>query len=265
MDAPSSPRRVPVPSAGAPGARGLRALCLALLVAALGGTGCAPETGAPSASERLAALDSLLVDVGGTAMERLDRAQRWRMLASVGPGLPPETFTEADLPEPGSYGAGMLKAYCDRCHWLPAPAMHSAEEWPLLIRRMQLRAATLERRLGGPLTEGAVGELLLSGISATELDMAASAAQVDSLTDYVVRNALPTIDAAELPSGQTADFYRQSCSTCHELPDPAGYTAAEWEEIVRRMPNNMRLMHVEPLTKAEQDSILGFLQARAGD
>lgn len=236
----------------------------AAVVLALGAGACAPDRAPPAPSERLAALDTLLVDLGGTAMERLDRPQRWRMLASLGPGLPPETFTEADLPEPESYGAGMLKAYCDRCHWLPAPAMHSAEEWPLLLRRMQLRARTLQRRLGGPLADRTVGRFLLQGISSTELEMAATESQLDSLEAYLVRNALPTVERGELGPGPYADFYRQTCGTCHELPDPAAYTASEWEEIVPRMANNMRLMAVEPITDDDQDRILEFLRPRAG-
>lgn len=259
--------RDPSPTRQGEPRRAPRPLTLLLAVAVAGSAlslSCARDSAPPEPSEQIAALDTLLVDVGGTAMERLDRGQRWRTIASLGTGLPPETFTEADLPEPDSYGAGMVKVYCDRCHWLPAPAMHSAEEWPLLIRRMQLRAATLERRMGGPLARGAVGDLLLAGMASTELEMAATEDQLDSLRAYLVRNALPTVESDELGDSPYAERYRRACATCHELPDPAAYTTAEWEEIVRRMPNNMRLMNVDPIDAEQQERILEFLRPRAG-
>ena len=240
----------------------LAAAVLSLLAPPLA-AGCAPEEQPERPPMTVERLDSVLTELGGITAERLDRGQRWRMIASVGTGLPPVNYSESDLPEPNSRGAAMLKVYCDRCHWLPAPAMHSAEEWPLLVRRMQLRAHTLQRRMGGPLTEGLMGDVMMQGLATTELDMAAPTEAVDSLTSYLQRNALPTVEPEELGQGADVTFYRQICATCHELPDPAAHTAMEWETVLQRMNVNMRLMDVEPMERQEMTRILEFLQQRA--
>lgn len=244
-------------------ARLLAAAVLSVLAGPLA-AGCAPgEEAAERPPLTVERLDSVLTELGGISAQRLDRGQRWRMIASVGTGLPPANYSESDLPEPDSRGAALLKVYCDRCHWLPAPAMHSAQEWPLLVRRMQLRAHTLQRRMGGPLTEGLVGDVMMQGLATTELEMAAPAEAVDSLTGYLQRNALPTVDPAELGEGPGVAFYRRTCGTCHELPDPAAHTAMEWETVLQRMNVNMRLMDVEPLERQEMNRVLEFLQPRA--
>ena len=41
------------------------------------------------------------------------------------------------LPEPDSAGAQLLKANCSSCHGAPSPAVHTAEEWPNVVYRMQ--------------------------------------------------------------------------------------------------------------------------------
>ena len=52
------------------------------------------------------------------------------ILSTAKVGLPPPGITAADLPEPSSAGAGLVATYCGQCHDLPAPAMHSATDWP---------------------------------------------------------------------------------------------------------------------------------------
>lgn len=44
---------------------------------------------------------------------------------------------KAALPEPGSHGAMIMKGNCSSCHAAPSPAVHTAEEWPNVIYRMQ--------------------------------------------------------------------------------------------------------------------------------
>ncbi|MDZ4263574.1 MAG: hypothetical protein U1B30_14745 [Pseudomonadota bacterium] len=41
------------------------------------------------------------------------------------------------LPEPESPGAIVMKESCSSCHAAPSPAVHTAEEWPGVIYRMQ--------------------------------------------------------------------------------------------------------------------------------
>ncbi len=51
----------------------------------------------------------------------------------------PQTQTKISLPEPGSEGALMMKEFCSDCHAPPSPLVHTAEEWPNVIYRMQER------------------------------------------------------------------------------------------------------------------------------
>lgn len=220
---------------------------------------CAPEPQATTEIS-LAGVDSVLAELGGVPTASLQRGQRWRMISSIGAGLPPSIFKAEDLPEPRSRGAGLLQVYCIQCHWLPAPQMHSAAEWPILLRRMEMRARTLEHRMGGPLTEGLTGEILMAGYTHPALP---SAAEVDTIGAYVTRHALPAAKPGELETGAEAALFVEHCSICHEAPSPKAHTAAGWPTVVQRMQANMAMMGVQPLTDAEVDRIVAYLRTRA--
>jgi mono/diheme cytochrome c family protein len=247
---------------GASGTLGAaRALALASLLGSTGVVACAEREG-PCPPVTLAGVDSVLVELGGKATAALERGQRWRMVSSIGTGLPPSLFKPEDLPEPRSRGAGLLRVYCVQCHWIPAPQMHAAAEWPVLVRRMLMRARTLHARLGGPLTEGLVGDILLSGMRTPVLP---APEHVDTLLAYLQKHALPVARPEELTDGPDRDLFVEKCSTCHETPSPRAHTAAGWPAVVARMRANMAAMDVPPLTDAETDRIVAYLSARAAD
>lgn len=234
------------------------ATVLVLIAVALG-AGC--SRGEPQKTlVTLTGLDSVLSELGGTPTAGLRRGQRWRMISSIGAGLPPRTFDAEDLPDPRSRGAGLLQVYCVQCHWVPAPQMHSAAEWPLLVRRMQMRSRMLRERMGGPLTEGLVGDLLLEGMRATDRP---SNADLDTLISYLQAHALPTAEPGELTDGAGAELFIEMCSICHETPSPKAHTAEGWEPIVARMRANMSLFGLSPLTDEQMDRIVAYLRARA--
>lgn len=246
------------------GSHGGRALLPALALVALGGlalSGCAPE---PDPEENLAMIDSVLVELGGTPASVLNRTQRWRMISSLGVGLPPPRFERANLPDPDSYAAGLLEAHCQACHWLPAPQMHSAQEWPLLLRRMILRGETLGEHLGGPLVAELVGsERMIEGMGMPYLPSAEAA---DSLLAYLQKHALPVAGPGELGDGADTRFFVEKCGICHETPSPAAHTAEEWQAVLVRMNEaNMPVMGVEPLTDEELERVRAFLEARAAN
>lgn len=215
-----------------------------------------------SSEEILAEVDTVLSELGGLATASLDRGQRWRMVSSTGSGLPPPNFNLADLPEPDARGATLLEVYCIQCHWLPAPQMHSAEEWPILMRRMVMRAQTLHDRMGGPMTRGILGQYLLSGMASAQTP---SVEDIDSLVAYLQRNAMPVAGLDELGIGAEKEFFVSRCGFCHETPSPSAHTAAEWPAVVARMHTNMALMTVRPLTDEETRRVLGYLEGRASD
>lgn len=215
-----------------------------------------------SPSERdhiLAEVDTVMSELGGLPTANLDRGQRWRMVSSVGSGLPPMNFGVKDLPEPEARGAKLLEAYCVQCHHVPAPQMHSAMEWPILLRRMMMRAQTLHERMGGPMTEGLLGQYLLSGMASAQIP---SAEDVDSLAAYLQRHAMPVADLDELGTEGDVDLFVARCGLCHEPPSPSAHSAEEWAAVVARMRANMALMDVRPMADQDAARIVAYLQGR---
>ncbi len=233
---------------------GLFALVLALSALA----GCQPAETQQSVD--VAVFDSLLAELGGTLTANLERGQRWRMISSIGPGLPPNDYKAEDLPEPGARGAGLLQVYCIQCHWLPTPRMHSAAEWPILVKRNLLRMQQLSDRLGGPLTTGIVGEVVMAGYQNPEIP---SPADVDTLIAYLQKYALPVAQPGELTDGPGRELFIQKCSVCHELPSPRAFTARSWDRILGQMQGIMAVSDVQPLSSRELDGIGAYLRARA--
>jgi len=220
-----------------------------------------PDRQARQDSEKfLAEVDTLFSEIGGIATASLERGQRWRMVSSMGSGLPPPSFNLADLPESGSRGAALLEAYCTQCHWLPAPQMHAAQEWPILIRRMVMRAQTLHDRMGGPMTRGILGQYLLSGMASAQVP---SPEDADSLVAYLQRNAMPVAQPGELGTDAETEFFVSRCGFCHETPSPLAHPAAEWPAVVARMHTNMAMMSVRPLSDEEAKRVVSYLQERA--
>lgn len=226
-----------------------------VLVWCLGVVGCAPPEEQDHVAE-LAQIDTVLMELGGRSTAELSRSQRWRMVASIGAGLPPVNYKQADLPEPDSRGAGLLTAYCVQCHWLPSPKMHAADEWPLLLRRMELRVETLGDHMGGAMTEHLMGDITMSGFASSYMP---EPSDVDSLLAYLQRNALPIAEPGELDGGPEARFFVDKCSLCHQTPSPDAHTPAEWEGTVARMQANRQLTGMDPMSDSEQRRIVEYL------
>jgi cytochrome c5 len=228
---------------------------LSLLIVAVG---CQERQATPRVD--VALIDSVLAELGGPLTAGLERGQRWRMISTIGVGLPPKDYQAEDLPEAGSRGAGLLQVYCIQCHWLPSPQMHSAAEWPILVRRMLLRTEQLNNRLGGPLTSGMVAETVLSGYENAEVP---SQADVDTLVAYLQKYALPVAQAGELTDGPGKELFIQKCSVCHEAPSPRAHTASGWDRVVGDMQAIMAISDIEPLSNSELDAITGYLRSRS--
>jgi cytochrome c5 len=232
------------------------ALLLAAPLALAAGCRQSPEAGHEA---ELAATDSLLSELGGVPTADMERGQRWRMISSIGAGLPPASFVPENLPERDARGAALLQAYCVQCHWIPAPQMHTADEWPILVRRMRMRASTLRARMGGPHTSELVGQILLSGMASTELP---SREDTDSLVAYLQRNALPAA-VAEPDTTPDGRLFEEVCRTCHELPAPTAHTANEWAGVVARMRGNMLAMDVPQIDDEQYRRIVAYLGEHA--
>ena len=145
--------------------------------------------------------------------------------------LPP-TFAPAQLPQPRSAGARLVRRYCVQCHNLPNPAMHDAQRWPSVAERMVLRMRG-KGNLGPLMTE------MMAGVEApTENEHRV-------LLAYVRRHAQRPLDPGRYPelAGSAGEAFRLACSQCHVLPDPKRYTASQWPRVVARMQENMEWMN----------------------
>ena len=258
----TSPDRSSPPRRGGLGA----ALLVALVGSALLFAGCGGEAGTRatlSDSARLAIADDVIRELSGRMTEELLPVERWRLVGSLGVGLPPPDYTRERLPEPESRAAGLLVTYCTQCHGLPTPQMHSAAEWTTLMRRMEARSRTLRHRLEGPVLEGALGERMVQAVTS---EFVPPPDDHETMLRYLQRHALPVADPGEIPDTETGRLYLRQCAICHEPPDPDAHTAAEWEEeVVPRMQANMGATGLPTLTDAEQRRIVEFLRRQAGD
>ena len=213
----------------------MRRLVLLLLAAAMPAVACrekpqsaSPPAGQPTTAQAAAAAPTAPSDQ--------------LLLAAARIALPPPGITSASLPEPGSPGATALTTYCAQCHELPSPAMHSATDWPSVVRRMWLRMDRLPPALGvrAP-DEGARAQLL----------------------SYLMANAL-RVGGANLPPGEGRYEFMMVCSRCHALPDPRVHSSKDWLAVFSRMERNMERMLVVPATPEETTRILTYLQKASG-
>lgn len=234
-------------------------LAAVLIPIVLATTGCAEEQELPPVS--LAIVDSFLVELGQLPSESLNRQQRWRMISSIWVGLPPPGYTRDSLPNAGSHSAALLQVYCIQCHWMPSPQMHAATEWPLLVRRMLLRAQTVQSRMGGPLTAQILGsERLMEGMAITRLP---TPEELDSLVNYLQAHALPVAAPGEFEQTEDSDLFVKECSACHATPSPRAHTVTGWDLAMSRMVRNMSAMGLEPLAPEKAARILTFLKSQA--
>lgn len=164
------------------------------------------------------------------------------LLASAKIALPPSGVAAGDLPDPASAGAGLLVTHCAQCHELPAPAMHSATDWPGVARRMWLRMDRLPAGLGVAVPD--------AGARATMLA-------------YLTANALP-VSGTTLPAGAGREEFAMICSRCHALPDPRVHSPQDWLTVYLRMERNMERMNVAPATQPQTAAILAYLQGVSG-
>lgn len=165
-----------------------------------------------------------------------------RILAAAKVALPPPGITPADLPEPGSEGARDIAGFCQTCHSLPTPVMHSATDWPSVARRMWLRMDLLPAEFHVPVPTVGQRRVML---------------------DYLIAGALE-VSGATLPEGPGRGTFSRVCSRCHALPDPRQHSAADWPTVVMRMEQHMNQMNVEAPGQGEVSEILLYLDRVSG-
>lgn len=187
---------------------------------------------------------------GGMMGGMMNQEQMRQMMQEMMGGLLPPGINPEELPDPQSEGARLLTRSCTQCHNLPSPAMHTAEEWPVVMQRMIARM-TMMSRMGGM---GMMPQI-----------EAPSRKQQDTILSYLQSHALQSIVPGKLssPESPEARTFQNVCSQCHGLPDPALHTAAEWPTVVERMRTNMRSMGKRVITEEEKEGIVSYLTRNA--
>jgi cytochrome c5 len=161
------------------------------------------------------------------------------ILAAAMVGLP-TGVTAADLPEPDSPGAQLTAKFCGQsCHGIPAPSSHSAQDWPVVLRRMWLRMGRLD--------------------SATYHIQVPTDPERIVLVEYMLAHALQ-VSAGALPDAPGKNLFVSKCGACHGLPDIKQHSSEDWAAVVRRMNTRMEKMLGTPLSQDEMQRIVVYLQ-----
>jgi cytochrome c5 len=162
-------------------------------------------------------------------------------------GVIPTGIIPEDLPDAESRGATILTLYCGQCHELPTPVMHSSEEWPPILERMQSyfrdsKKGMLRHVMLPPQKDWQILEVYLSENAQRSLG--------DPLR----------YDDIKTEAGQA---FISTCSQCHAAPSPESHKKSEWPRVVLRMKSNMRAANIPAPEQATLLKIIDFLQGHS--
>lgn len=227
-----------------------RLLITAVILIALGLIGIFTTAwfGNYQAREKTFQMPGMMMD-GMTGGGMMNRDQMKDMMQRMMPGMLPPGVKPENLPDPKSEGAVLLVRYCEQCHYLPSPQMHSAEEWPLVANRMFNRMSMMS----------GMGGMGMMGIENPTME------ERQAILSYLKAHSLKSIapGALPLPASRGALLFKEICSQCHALPDPEIHTAEEWPKVVVRMIGNMQSMGRRVATEDERKDILSYLNIHA--
>ena len=155
----------------------------------------------------------------------------------------PPGLAAANLPDYGSAEVTLLSKYCTQCHAIPGPGMHTKDDWPQVIGRMNQYMQTMHNfHVKKP-----------------------SYAEEQSIQNYLQKHAQIAMEKSQYPDLDTPAgiAFLQTCSRCHSAPDPKQHTSAEWPSVVQRMVHNMKIMRKQIPDQKKVDLVTEFLQKHA--
>lgn len=159
-------------------------------------------------------------------------------------GNMPKGISPNMLPNPDSVGAMTLMQVCSQCHGLPAPGLHVANEWPIVVNRMKMHMKWSDKWM--------------------DIDIP-SENELTTVLDYLQKNAQVSInkeDYTDLGSA-SGKLFSQTCSQCHVLPDPKQHTTMEWQNVVTRMLGHMTVNNKQQPDEQQTKMIIGYLNDNA--
>ena len=158
----------------------------------------------------------------------------------------PQGISPSLLPQRGSIGANTVIKNCTRCHGLPAPGLHTAQEWPSVLKRM-----TMHMEWSGKWMKIDIPD-------ANELSV---------VLNYLQENAQTPIDKSAYSDleGESGKAFSQICAQCHVLPSPKQHTAEEWQTVVGRMIEHMTVLKKRKPDEHETKNIVEYLKLYSKD
>ena len=101
----------------------------------------------PAIAGRMFARMSMMSGMQGMSMMDIENpsAQEKETIISYLIKHSMRSISPNELPAPGSEGAVLFRERCSQCHSLPNPKLHSAEEWPGVVERMQANMKSMGR------------------------------------------------------------------------------------------------------------------------
>jgi cytochrome c2 len=163
------------------------------------------------------------------------------MMEGMCGGNMPHGISPSMLPKPESAGAKALSENCTQCHGLPAPGMHTAEEWPSIVGRMNMRMQMMDGMMG---------------IDAPDQQ------ELNTVIDYLQTHAQQPINTADYPDldSDNGKVFTQTCIQCHVLPEPKQHTAEEWPNVVNRMLGHIAVRNKPMPRDDEIEQIITYLE-----
>ena len=159
-------------------------------------------------------------------------------------GNMPQGIPSTLLPNYDSKGAKVLMKNCTQCHGLPAPGLHTSQEWPAVVKRM-------ERHM-----EWSKKWMQINIPSDNELT---------ELLNYLQENAQKPIDTNAYPdlNSESGKDFSQICAQCHVLPDPMQHSAEGWPAVIDRMLGYMTVQSKQIPNEQQVEKIVEYLKSNA--
>ena len=187
-----------------------------------------------------------------TPFTKSDSAEHRLAMGSCGQGMcggmsrsdMPQGVPSTMLPNFDSEGARALIKNCTQCHGLPAPGLHTSQEWPVVVKRMTMHMRWSKKwmQINIPDEE-----------------------ELSNVLGYLQENAQKHIDSNAYPdlNSESGKDFSQICVQCHVLPDPKQHIAEEWPTVVDRMLGYMTVQNKQVPNEQQTEKIIEYLKKNA--
>lgn len=176
--------------------------------------------------------------------KQAEPARRILQFGNMGGLLP--TIAPEDLPDSDSQGARLMSKYCNQCHNLPGPGMHTLREWSKIYWVMYWRMIQTKKNY--------------SNFEAPDYN------DGKIMFAYLSQNALKEIRFGDINTSKEGGVEFQSiCTQCHQPPAPTQHRKKDWRGVVNRMKGHMASMGKHILTSDEANRIVHYLKSESSD